>query len=157
MSSCTSSGTNSPWTTSKPSVRLIRRLPATPRLATQMVGEGMCVPSIFLTITNSLGIEVTTGPLGQGFSNGVGLALAQTHLAALYNKEGFDLINNYTYGRLPHFISFGKFLNLGFSFHRRRLPYGGCCLRSSQSGWPPPTWQSHRRKLHNASSFQLSR
>ncbi|KAI0303399.1 transketolase [Multifurca ochricompacta] len=46
------------------------------------------------------GIEVTTGPLGQGISNAVGLALAQAHLGALYNKEGFDLINNYTYAFL---------------------------------------------------------
>jgi len=45
------------------------------------------------------GIEVTTGPLGQGFGNGVGLAMAQAHLAALFNKDGFDMINNYTYGK----------------------------------------------------------
>ncbi|KEY73738.1 hypothetical protein S7711_06314 [Stachybotrys chartarum IBT 7711] len=43
------------------------------------------------------GIEVTTGPLGQGISNAVGLAMAQAHTAAVFNKPGFELVDNYTY------------------------------------------------------------
>lgn len=43
------------------------------------------------------GIEVTTGPLGQGISNAVGLAIAQAHIAATFNKPDLELINNFTY------------------------------------------------------------
>lgn len=43
------------------------------------------------------GVETTTGPLGQGFGNGVGLAIAEAYLAARYNKPGFEIINHYTY------------------------------------------------------------
>ena len=44
------------------------------------------------------GIETTTGPLGQGFGNGVGMAIAEAYLAARYNRPGFEIINHFTYG-----------------------------------------------------------
>jgi transketolase len=43
------------------------------------------------------GVEATTGPLGQGIAMAVGMAMAERHLAAVYNKENFEIVNHYTY------------------------------------------------------------
>ncbi|WP_174613416.1 transketolase [Virgibacillus ihumii] len=43
------------------------------------------------------GVEATTGPLGQGLAMSVGMAMAETHLASLYNKEDINIVDHYTY------------------------------------------------------------
>ncbi|ULT58694.1 transketolase [Neobacillus drentensis] len=44
------------------------------------------------------GVEATTGPLGQGIAMAVGMAMAERHVASVYNKDNYEIVNHYTYG-----------------------------------------------------------
>ena len=91
---------------------------------------------------HTVGVEATTGPLGAGMGMAVGMAMAESHLAAVFNKDGYPVVDHYTYvlggdGCMMEGISSEAFslagtLGLGklivfYDFHRGK--HGYCIYR----------------------------
>ena len=110
------------------------------------------------------GVETTTGPLGQGFGNGVGMAIAEAHLAARYNRPGFEIVNHFTYaivsdgdlmeGVAAEAASLAGHLKLGkliYLYDNNRISLAGaadlsftedCAKRFEAYGWHTFPWKT---------------
>jgi transketolase len=86
------------------------------------------------------GVEATTGPLGQGFTNAVGMAIAERRLAAEFNRPGHDIIDHHTYT----LCSDGDLQEGHLHAVLRRRPAGRRGQRGGQPGRSPPAGQAHR-------------
>ena len=110
------------------------------------------------------GVETTTGPLGQGFGNGVGMAIGEASLAAQYNRPGFEIVNHFTYGlvsdgdlmegvaseaaSLAGQLELGKLIYLFDNNHvtlsagTNIASNGGCAQRFEAYGWHTQSLES---------------
>ncbi len=105
------------------------------------------------------GVEVSTGPLGQGIANAVGMAIAETHLASVYNKEGFPVVDHYTYalcgdGCLMEGIEY-EAASLAGSLKLGKLIVLYDCNHITIEGDTSLTFSEDVKKRHQAQGWQI--
>ncbi len=105
------------------------------------------------------GVEATTGPLGQGFANGVGMAIAERKLAARFNRPGFEIIDHYTYalvsdGDLEEGISY-EAASLAGNLKLGKLIYFYDSNGIQQDG-PTVSFTEDIKKRFEASNWQVT-
>ena len=105
------------------------------------------------------GVEVSTGPLGQGIANAVGMAIAETHLASVYNKEGFPIVDHYTYalcgdGCLMEGIEY-EAASLAGSLKLGKLIVLYDCNNITIEGDTSLTFSEDVKKRHQAQGWQI--
>ena len=105
------------------------------------------------------GVEVSTGPLGQGIANAVGMAIAETHLASVYNKEGFPVVDHYTYalcgdGCLMEGIEY-EAASLAGSLKLGKLIVLYDCNSITIEGDTSLTFSEDVKKRHQAQGWQI--
>ncbi|MEP6735825.1 MAG: transketolase [Chryseolinea sp.] len=105
------------------------------------------------------GVEVSTGPLGQGFANGVGMAIAEAYLAARYNRPGLEIINHHTYaivsdGDLMEGVS-AEAASLAGHLKLGKLIYLYDNNHITLSSATPVTFTEDRRKIFEAYDWHV--